>query len=487
MAQELLCEAHVMGCRRRFVFLSGAVGLAVAVATGLARADLPPTSDAPASIDSPQPSQSFTMAQALAYAHAHQPAIREALARVSARLEDAKIPTAQWFPTVGVTAQLFAMTANNTTATFAQPPYMDLPRIGATSSTTAGSFSPYASTLVGVGLTQEVFDFGRIEAERAAADAEVEVERHRSDTERLDIDFGVEEAYFSVSASKAIVRASEEAYERSRVHRDLAKRGVDAGLRSPIELTRAEADLARFDVGRIKARGGEAVAQSVLSAAIGAPDGAVDISPETLQRQDMPALPEAIALARQRDPRLAETITQLKAAEAHTGAVGAELRPDFTLTGTFSGRAGGAPPSSGPTANGDGWVPNVPNWDAGIVFSWPLFDGTIYARRNAAHSAEDVRRSDIDVVSEQDLAAVRQAYVEVRVANAALVALDDSVVAARANYDQANARFDAGIGNAVELADAEAVRTNAEIQLALGQFEAGRARAAFGRAIAEGL
>jgi outer membrane protein len=132
-------------------------------------------------------------------------------------------------------------------------------------------------------------------------------------------------------------------------------------------------------------------------------------------------------------------------------------------------------------------VPNVPNWDAGIVFSWPLFDGTIYARRNAAHSAEDVRRSDIDVVSEQDLAAVRQAYVEVRVANAALVALDDSVVAARANYDQANARFDAGIGNAVELADAEAVRTNAEIQLALGQFEAGRARAAFGRAIAEGL
>jgi len=44
-----------------------------------------------------------------------------------------------------------------------------------------------------------------------------------------------------------------------------------------------------------------------------------------------------------------------------------------------------------------------------------------------------------------------------------------------------------GIGNAVELADAEAVRTNAEIQLALGEFELARARAAFGRAIAEGL
>jgi len=438
-------------------------------------------------MDAPQPSQSFTMVRALAYAHAHQPAIREALARVSARLEEARIPSAQWLPTVGVTAQLFAATANNTTATFAQPPYMDLPRIGATSSTATGGFSPYASTLVGVGLTQEVFDFGRIEAQRAAADAQVEVERHRSDTERLDIDFGVEEAYFSVSASKAIVRASDEAYERSRIHRDLARRGVDAGLRSPIELTRAEADLARFDVGRINARGGEAVAQSVLAAAIGAPDGAVDISSEILQPADMPALPDAIALAQQRDPRLAETITRLKASEAHTRAIGAELRPDVTLTGTLSGRAGGAPPSSGPTAKGDGWVPDVPNWDVGIVISWPLFDGTINARRDAAHSVEDVRRSDIDVVSEQDLAAVRQAYVNVQVASLALVALTNSVMAARANYDQANARFNSGIGNAVELADAEAVRTNAEIQLALGQFEIGRARAAFGRAIAEGL
>jgi outer membrane protein TolC len=470
----------------RGVRLSGAVGL-VLVAGRAAQADLPPVGEAPPAIDAAKPSHSFTMAQALAYAHAHQPAIHEALARVSARLEESKIPSAQWLPTVGVTAQIFAMTANNTTATFVQPPYMDLPRIGATSSTASGTFSPYASTLVGLGLTQEIFDFGRIEAQRAAADAQVEVERHRSDTERLDIDFGVEEAYFSVSASKAIVLASDQAYERSRVHRDLAKRGVDAGLRSPIELTRAEADLARFDVGRIRARGGVAVAQSVFSAAIGAPDAAVDIADEVVQPADMPALPEAIALARQRDPRLAETMARLKAAEAHTRAIGAELRPELTLTGTLSGRAGGAPPSSGPTTRRDGWVPDVPNWDAGLVLSWPVFDGTINARRNAASSEEEVRRSDIDVVSEQDLAQVRQAYVQVQVASNALVALANTVVAARANYEQANARFNAGIGNAVELADAEAVRTDAEIQLALGRFEVGRARAAFGRAIAEGL
>jgi outer membrane protein len=427
------------------------------------------------------------MTEALAYAHEHQPQIRAALSRVSARIAESKVPSGQWLPTAGVTAQLFGMTANNTTATYVAPTFMDIPRIGATPTTTAGTLSPHASTFVGAGLVQEVFDFGRIAAQRAAADALVDVEKHRAAVDRLDIDFGVEEAFFSVFAAKAVVDASDQAYQRSLVHRDLAKRGVDAGLRSPIELTRAEADLTRFDIGRVRARGGLSVAQSVLAAALGAPDPAMDVTGEAPRPQDMPALPEALAMAQRRDPRLAETIAQLKAAEDKTRAVGSELRPDLSLTATLSGRAGGAPPSSGPVANGDGWVPNVPNWDVGVVLSWPLFDGTIAARRNAAQSEEQVRRDEIDVAREENVAAVRETYVEVQVARSALVALDNAVMAARANYDQADARFRAGIGNAVELADAEAVRTDAEIQLALGQFELARARSAFGRAIAEGL
>ncbi len=132
-------------------------------------------------------------------------------------------------------------------------------------------------------------------------------------------------------------------------------------------------------------------------------------------------------------------------------------------------------------------MPNIPNWDVGLVLSWPLFDGTIAARRDAAQSEEQVRRVEIDVARLQEVATVRQAYAQVDVARSALAALQNEVVAAKANYEQADARFRAGIGNAVELADAEAVRADAEIQFALGQFEVARARAAFGRAIAEGL
>jgi len=431
--------------------------------------------------------RTMTLAEALAYARAHQPAVAQALARVALRAREAAVPTAQWLPKITAGAQLFAMTANNTTGTYLPFDGLDIPRIGGTPATATGTFSPYASTFVGVGANQELFDFGRIGAQRAAADALVTAEERNAETARLDVDFGVEEAFFSVLAAKGVVRAADEAYTRSLVHRDLAQRGVDAGLRSPIELTRAQADLARYDVGRVRARGGLQVAQSVLAGAVGVPDGALDAANEPIRAADVPTLHEAIALAESRNPWLARAIAELAAAEARARAVGAELRPDLSVTATLSGRAGGAPASTNAMPTGDGWIPAVPNWDAGLLFTWPLFDGVVIARRDAAVEEERVRKSEIDLARLQVEAAVRETYDQVGIARATVVALQNATVAARANWEQADARFRAGIGNAVEAADAEAVRATAEIELALGQFELERTRAAFGRAIAEGL
>jgi outer membrane protein TolC len=68
-----------------------------------------------------------------------------------------------------------------------------------------------------------------------------------------------------------------------------------------------------------------------------------------------------------------------------------------------------------------------------------------------------------------------------------LPALQTAVTASRANYAQADARFRSGLGTSVELADAENLRADAEIQLALGKFQVARSRAVLGRAMVEGL
>jgi len=129
----------------------------------------------------------------------------------------------------------------------------------------------------------------------------------------------------------------------------------------------------------------------------------------------------------------------------------------------------------------------VPNWDVGVVLSLPLFDGTIGARQDTSRALAKVREQELAVARERDTAAIRRSYVSVGVAREVLPGLARAVDAARANYAQADARFRSGLGTSVELADAEELRAAAEIQLALGQFELARARASFGRAIAEGI
>ena len=434
-------------------------------------------------------SRTMSLTDALAYARAHQPAIRASLARVTAEKAQADVPRGQWLPTIGLTAQAFGATANNTTASYVSTPFIDAPRIGATRARDAASasFAPYASTFAAAGINQELFDFGRIAAQSAAADALVDVQKSDAEVVRLDIDFGVEEAFFAERAAKAVLAASNDAYERARVHRDLAQAGVSAGLRSPIELTRAEADLQRFDIGRIRAQGGVEASQNVLAASIGAPDMRVEASAATPLPQDLPSIGDAVQRAMARDPRLVALVARLKAQELTTRAVRAELRPDISLTGTVSARAGGAAPISGDAADYSGLLPTVPNWDAGLVLSWPLFDGTIDARASAARAKENVAREDLSIAKQVLTADVEQAYVGVDIARKALPGLQRAVTAAIANYAQADARFKAGLGTSVELADAEALRTDAEIQMAMGIFDLARTRAAFGRVIAEGI
>jgi outer membrane protein len=425
----------------------------------------------------------MTLGEALAYARAHQPSLRAAVARVSAEQAAARVPRAEWLPNLGATLQGFAASENNSTASYVGVPFVDVPRIGGTKTAIPGSGLPYASTFVGAGINQEIFDFGRIAARAAAADALVDVTRHRADAERMDIDFAVEEAYFAVFSAKSVLRASEQAEARARAHRDLAKAGVGAGLRSPVVLTRAEADLARFGTATIRATAGVAVAQSVLAATVGVSEAGLDVAGAAPATREMPSLSDAVRDAASRDPFILEAEARLRAEEKATQAIGAELRPDISLTSTISLRGGGAPPTT-PTNQGPGY-PNVPNYDVGLVLRWPLWSGTVAARERASRAREQVRREELAAVRFVRSVGVEQAYLAVNVAKAAIPAYERALEAARQNYEQAEARFTAGIGDVVELADAEALRTQAEIDLVVGRFDLARARVAFARAIAE--
>ena len=424
----------------------------------------------------------MTLGQALAFAHAHQPSLRGALARVAAAAADTRVPRARWLPAFGATVQVFEGTVNNTTASYLGVPEVDLPRIGGTAAHASRTWRPSTSTLAAMGGGQELFDFGRIAAESAVADVAYETARHRADAERLRVDLLVREAYYGVHGARAVLRAAEDAYQRARIHRDMAAAGVKSGLHAPIELTRADADLARFDVGRVRGRGSVDSARAVFAAAVGVDGPMLDASGEVETLEDSMPIASALRRALERDPTLDEARSRIRGGEAEARAVGAEMRPDLSLTATLSGRDGTAG-----TSDPGRYLPGVPNWDAGLILRVPLYDPVVSARRDAAIARVEAAKADLSTLTQEESAAVQQAYVTLEVSRAALGSLSRAVEAGHANYAQAEARFKAGLGTSLELADAEALRTDAEIQLAVGQFEALRARAVLARLTAEGL
>lgn len=429
----------------------------------------------------------MSLPEALGYAMAHQPSLQAAQARIEVARRGAAVARSEWLPQLGASAQMFIGTMNNTTAMFQSVRTMDLPRIGASKTDPeAGWSDTYPSTLIGIGLRQTVFDFGRIAAQAAVADHEVRIAAHRSDLERLELGLQVESAYYAVLAAKAVARAAEDAYARARLRLDMVNAGVDRGLRPPIDRTRAEADLTRFDVGRTRARGNIELAEAVLAAAVGVPEPLLDTTDLASDDTPLPPMGEALRQAVEQDPGVRGALARLLQQQATTRAIGMQWVPGLQLTASVTGRAGGAPTNSGPSGV-SGWRPEVPNWDVGLVLSVPLFDGTLLTRRAQSQAQESVLRHELDALRRQLLASVQRAYTSFQIAQGSLRALVAAAEAARRNYEQANARFRAGLSTSVELADAEALRTESEIQLAVGRFETARARSLFNRAVAGGL
>lgn len=468
--------------RSRNTWLATAV-LAAVLATGQpARAEEPPPP--PPSPNEQAPVRTITLEEAVRLGLTQQPRIAAARSRFEAAKRDADVPGAEWLPRVAVVAQLIGSTANNSTTNILGTGGIDLPRIGATAVTNTPDMQPYASTVVAIGLRQELYDFGRIAAAKAAAALLSDVEKYRLANTELDISYSVAEAYYAVLAATAIEEASRAAYDRAIQHRDFARANVTTGLRPPIELTRAEADVARYDAATTRAAGSLHIARSVLALAVGADDAELGASARPAPANPLPKLSDLVGRA-DGTPLVAEGRARIEATRAETKRLEAQTRPNLMATASISGRAGGATPSSGPGPDGNGWLPLVPNYDVGALLTWPILDPMWGRRADASRAREQAAKADLDNVRLHQRQLISSAWQEAKVTTEALAALQRGADAGKANYDQADHRFHVGLGTSTELADAQALRTEADIQLAIGRFQAARARAALDRAIGE--
>jgi outer membrane protein len=134
--------------------------------------------------------------------------------------------------------------------------------------------------------------------------------------------------------------------------------------------------------------------------------------------------------------------------------------------------------STGVTAGGTDLGALAPNWNAGITMSWPLFQGlsTVSQVREANATLRDVKLQ-LESMRLQVRLDIDQGRLAVRGAKASIRAANDALTNAKERLRLAEARYETGVGNVIELGDAQVAETTAAAQVVQADYNLAAARA----------
>jgi outer membrane protein len=122
----------------------------------------------------------------------------------------------------------------------------------------------------------------------------------------------------------------------------------------------------------------------------------------------------------------------------------------------------------------------VPDWSLGVSATWPLFQGGL--TRGLVHQAEagidnaDAQKAVEELQVRLDVDSARLA---VRAAKATIGAVADALTSAREQLRLAEQRYATGVGNIIELNDAQVAYTTAAAQVVSARYALATARAQF--------
>ncbi len=298
--------------------------------------------------------------------------------------------------------------------------------------------------LAGVSVSQHLYDFGRVrglidesEAERAAAQA-------RFRLADLDLIYEVSRRYFDLLAARQIVKVYEKGVEQRQAHLHEATVMAKADLKPEIDVYTTQAQLARAELQLTQARNGADDAKVALDSAMGLSDSA----PEYRQADGLgyekrsDRLPELLKLAFEMRPELKMLEEEARAAGARISEYRSDYFPTVTGTGAYSNMGTGLPAAN--------------NFDVGLVITWPIFNGLATEHQVAeAKFHQDAIRHAIEDLRQQVFQQVKSAFLN---SQAAFAGIDQSARARDASRIQlqlAEKRYQAGLGNIIELEDAQ--------------------------------
>ncbi|HPW18314.1 MAG TPA: TolC family protein [Candidatus Aminicenantes bacterium] len=303
----------------------------------------------------------------------------------------------------------------------------------------------------------------------AAVKAQRNAEADRAAESRRQLAFEVSQAFLATLGTSQVREASARRFAFAGQNLEAAKARFAAGLASVNDVTRAELEYAKAEVGLTRVEGEVETSALQLGYLLDAPDDARGplavpeflIEAASAEAADAEALIEE-ALARRLDIGSLRWAAASQRALARVPLLG--FVPSLSASGryTITNEAG---------FSGKNW-----NWNAGATLTWSLFDG-------GARFGQSRERRALAKLADLDLqAAMRRVDVQVR---QALVSLDNQ----RASLKQATVAHEVAQKNAAETAElyrqglASALEV-ADANVSLFEAEVGLVRERYGLGIA---
>lgn len=428
---------------------------AVMLAAGLALLAQPAT-----------PPDGLTLAQAVEAALHNYPSIRISQEQINAASAGMQLARTAYLPRVDLLAQANRATRNNVFGLLLPQstiPSMSGPVIGTNNLGTAWG------SAVGTLVTWEPFDFGLRRAGEAAATAA----RTQSEAalERTEFDVGVAtaDAFVTLIAAQEMVRAAQAGVDRADVLLRTTGALVKAELRPGADQSRAEAEMAAARTQAIQARQAVEIARANLARFVGLEPA--QITALTGKLLELPADRAAPALNPASNPASVEQNAVVEQLRAQLRILERSYFPRFYLQGSAYARGTGAELNGTNLGGLNGLAPSTQDYALGFTVTFPVADRPALqareARQAASIRAEEARYQQIatDLKARWNVAVATLEGARNVAGNAPV-----EVAAARAATSQATARYQAGLGNIDEVAEAQRLLTQAEIDDALARL-----------------
>jgi outer membrane protein len=413
----------------------------------------------------------FTFDQALQYAVDHYPTVRAALEHINASTAGVGVAKSAYLPRLDSLWQSNRGTVNNI---FGQVlPQSVIPAMSGPVLPSASGGSVWGSA-TGALFSWEPLDFGLRQATVASTEAAVARARAGEALTRLEVQTAVGTAFLNIVGAQRAVAALQADVDR----RDLLSRAVhtlvDNQLRPGAEASRSDAERAAAQTRLIQAQQAVTLTQITLARVMGVTTGPVAIDATTLVDHSPVEVPNAAATM--------HPFTQIRQAAVDVARAQEEVLSRTDLPRVYFQSSVFAR-GSGANANGQleggfsGLGLDRANWAAGVQVVFPnVFDFTsLRARKSAAAASERAEVAFYDeavltVTGEQQAAAAMVQATRAIAANTPV-----QLAAAQQSEAQAAARYQAGLASIVEVADAQSLLAQAEVQDQLARIDVWRA------------